>query len=231
MQDIYTSKGTSLHQINALAEWVRISVARVNDGTLDVIRFVELDLPKIIPGLHLEIESDDLMGRTRAYVRADGIGIVVAESIYNSAVGGCLSATETILHEIGHIFLHRTYAYKDLNDSRGIYTKQFHTMGPMNIAEWQARMFAFCMLFPYSVYGKYTDRLQIQVYTNYSISICEKIARHVRLMRLREADYKPEKTKEFLQKILASNRIGQQAANQPETAQIQLSFFYNQKTV
>lgn len=224
MQEVYTSKGASLHQINALAEWIRSKVAKVEQGDFDVIRFVEIDLPALFPGLYLEIEADDRMGRSRAYVRPDCLGIVVSETIYEQASNGSISAAETILHEVGHIFLHRQYSYKVLNDASGAYKPQFPNMNASNSAEWQAKMLAFCILFPYSKFRNYKTRIEIQVYTNLSLKEAERLLIHIRKLRNREHECSRNKIVEYVRDVKNQIRIN---SIQKEWKSDQLSFFHS----
>lgn len=149
MEDVYVSRPASLHNINLLATWVRKHMTQVEEGKLDVIRFVEIDLPKIYPGLYLEIESDESMPRMgRAYVAEDRLSIVVSESIYEAASNGCLFSSEVILHEVGHLFLHKKYIQKGLNNGAGQYKRSIPYKEHYSSAEWQADMFALCFLYP-----------------------------------------------------------------------------------
>lgn len=204
MLEVFSARGASLHQLNALAEWVRLNVANIKDGKFDVIRFVEIDLPNLFPGLYVEIENDNLMGRKKAYLSADPLGIVVAESIYNRAADGCLNAAETILHEVGHLFLHERYKTLGLNDAFGKYKQQFKDMSATNSAEWQAKTFAVCVMFPYSIFMKYKSRLELQVYFDLSVEQSDRVLEHIKKLRMREAERRQQSERRWIESVVGS---------------------------
>jgi IrrE N-terminal-like domain len=186
MLNVYTSRGASLHQINSLAEWVREHVAQVKDGNLDVIKFVEIDLQSIFPGLYVEILSDEDMGCRRAAISSDPLGIIVSESIYEGAANGCMFSSEVILHEVGHLFLHHKFQRIGLNNaSSEHYEDQFLNTNNANSAEWQATSFAMCLLYPYS---KIRNRDLDNIQTDFRVTKKQafRISSHMNRLRLRE---------------------------------------------
>lgn len=225
MLEVFSSRGASLHQLNTLAEWVRKNVAKVENGQLDIIRFVEIDLPHFFPGLYLEIESDSKMGKKKAYVSSDPFGLVVAESIYNRACDGCLKAAETILHEVGHLFLHDRYKSLGLNDAYGEYKEQIKDTNASNSAEWQAKSFAMCLLFPYSQFKKYEKRLELQVYFDLNVEESDRVLRHLKKLRLRDGEGCNRMEKRWIDSVLESLPTPSKV-KQRHTAAAQLELFY-----
>jgi hypothetical protein len=204
MLEVFCSRGASLHQLNSLAEWVRENVAKVRCGKLDVIKFVELDLPHFLPGFYLEIEDDHVMGRRKAYIAKDAPRIVVAESIYNRACAGNLEASETILHEVGHLFLHDKYKSLGLNDAHGRYKQQIKDTNAGNSAEWQAKAFAMCLLFPYSYFRKYNDRLEFQVYFDLSVEQSNRVLAHLKKLRLRDGERSSIQDRRWVKSVVSA---------------------------
>jgi hypothetical protein len=223
MIDAYDSRGASLHQINALAEWIRNSLASVRNGTLDVITLIEIDMPKIFPGLYVEIKSNDIMGNRNAYVHAEPLGIVVSEGVYEKASCGCINSCEIILHEVGHIFLHSKHAHLELNNAYGEYKPQFQRQEAARSAEWQARNFAFCMLFPYSRIKEFRSKLEIAVYLNVSHKLSERIEQHLRKLRLRESERDLKKESKWVSSIIKHVRM---VKNLSTDKSGQLEFFH-----
>lgn len=224
MEEVYTSQAASRHQINLFSEWVKENVGLVECGELDVIRFVEIDLQAFFPGFYLEIKSDEEMGRVKAHLSHDSIGIVVSETTYNLACQKNLDASETILHEVGHLFLHRNYAPKGLNDARGRYRPQFQGMSPTNSVEWQAKFFARCMLFPYSKMKSLTKRLEFQVYFDLSVFDADRAMEHTRALRLSESGRCVKRENTWL--ATAIGKLEKSRRIFPDSDDGQLSLFY-----
>jgi hypothetical protein len=75
------------------------------DEKIDVVRFVEFEVPKIVDGFELIVEADsEFESDILALARACPPQIVVRESVYKSAVGGFPTARLILAHELGHLF-------------------------------------------------------------------------------------------------------------------------------
>ena len=148
MKNVYVNNEASINRIRLLAEWAYSQNCKRPDADFDVVRFVEIELPAIVPGIYVHIETDDVMGSRRAFVSEKPLGLVVSESVYDAASQGCLFSSEVILHEVGHILLHHRYATLGLNDAHGVYRPQIRNMAVVDGAEWQATTFAMCLLYP-----------------------------------------------------------------------------------
>ena len=224
MLEVFSTRGASLHQINSLAEWVRDKIANISDGKFDVIKFVELDLPVFFPGLYLEIEADLFMGRRKAYLSSDSLGIVVSESVYNRASEGCLIAAESILHEVGHLFLHDKYKCLGLNDGHGPYQEQIKNTNPSNSAEWQAKNFAICVLFPYSRFKNTRDRVELQVYFDLNVAQANRIIEHIKKLRSRERDQNQKADRLWMRSVV--RRLVPDINERVHNAKDQFELFY-----
>ncbi|WP_095201419.1 ImmA/IrrE family metallo-endopeptidase [Mesorhizobium carmichaelinearum] len=183
MKNVYIAKGASLHQINRLAETIRASAFDSSEGEIDIIRYLEIDLPKIFPGLYLFIEDDVTMGARRAFISEDPLGIVVSESIYEAAAQKSAFATEVLLHEVGHLFLHHRYAALGLNNADAVYRDRIKDTPLPNSAEWQATAFALCFLYPYSFCKRYKTAIEIK--KAYKLTERQAIRIHKHLGRLK----------------------------------------------
>lgn len=225
MKEVYATRGASLHKINLLADWIRVNVANVANNKLDVIRFVELDLPRFFPGLYLSIEADLDMGRVKARISDNPFGIVVAESVYERASNGCLDAAETILHEVGHLFLHDEYKSLGLNDAFGQYEERIRDTNPANSAEWQAKAFAKCFLFPYGLADIYSRSIELQIYLDLNVERSRDALNHWKTLKLRESQRSQRAEASWLKDVLKP-LTDRKLPNQNQRKEGQLELFY-----
>lgn len=186
MNDVFVSKAASANKIRILAEWVRTEFSVHGNQDFDVIRFVELDLPKIFPGVYIHIEADEKMGSVRAFVSDEPLGLIVSESIYEGASNGCMFSAEIILHEVGHLFLHHRYAALGLNSASGPYEERVKDSGLAHSAEWQATMFALCLLYPFSTLK--TVQIASDISKRYKISQnqANRVLKHINRLKIRQ---------------------------------------------
>ncbi|MER9894080.1 hypothetical protein NKJ40_18715 [Mesorhizobium sp. M0119] len=186
MNDVFVSKAASANKIRLLAEWVRTKFSIHENQDFDVIRFIELDLPRIFPGLQTHIEADEKMGLARAFISADPLGLVVSESIYEGASNGCMFSAEIILHEVGHLFLHHKYAALGLNSASGPYEERIKEAGLAHSAEWQATIFALCFLYPFSTLKKVQIASEVSRSYKISQSQANRVLKHINRLKLRQ---------------------------------------------
>ncbi|WP_131803506.1 ImmA/IrrE family metallo-endopeptidase [Mesorhizobium sp. LCM 4577] len=186
MDDVFISRGASANKIRILAEWVRKELSNSNKGTFDIIRFIEIDLPKLFPGLYVHIESDNKMGSARAFVSEDPLGIVVSDSIYEGASNGCMFSAEIIMHEVGHLLLHHRYAALGLNSAAEPYQQRVEGAGFAHSAEWQATMFALCFLYPFSEFKKFTGVGELAKSSRLTHGQANRVLNHIKRLRVRQ---------------------------------------------
>ncbi|MCF6114057.1 ImmA/IrrE family metallo-endopeptidase [Mesorhizobium muleiense] len=185
MNDVFVSKAASANKIRILAEWVRTEFSVHENRAFDVIRFIELDLPKIFSGLHTYIEADEKMGPVRAFISTEPLGLVVSESIYEGASNGCMFSAEIILHEVGHLFLHHKYAALGLNSASGHYEERVKDSGLAHSAEWQATMFALCFLYPFSTLKKIQMASDVSKLYKINQKQANRVLKHVSRLKIR----------------------------------------------
>jgi hypothetical protein len=112
-----------------------------------VLEFLEFSLPRVLPGFDCAI-SDDMPHRMEACAFPDGCTehpdgpfIKISGQVYEAAYGGEGRARFTILHECGHVLLHRKVAVHH----RGPVGAD---LKPIENSEWQANTFSAELLMP-----------------------------------------------------------------------------------
>jgi hypothetical protein len=201
MKNVYIANGTSVHAINSLADWIRQTVVKAQNGQFDVIRFIEVDLRTLFPNLYVHIVDDSDMGASRAYIQQAPLSIILSESIYDGACGGCLFSTETILHEVGHLILHHKYASDQLNASSAQYENQIRGMSYTHSAEWQATMFAICLLFPYHDSKELSWESFLEKFGG-SRRQYDRYKRHIVRLKMRENERRISDEKRWVERII-----------------------------
>lgn len=224
MKTVFDTRGASAHQLRLLADWVREQVLSASSGKFDAIHFVEIDLQKIFPNLGIFIEPDEAMGGSRAFVSDDPLGIVMSESIYIGASNGDLFSTEIVLHEVGHLFLHKKYSSLQLNSSRTRESRIKST--PLaNNAEWQADIFAMCLLYRYDKSQLIEDTSEIKAKYGASDRQAKRVAQHFSRLRSREGSIDVARDRRWLATILGALPASTKQASKAPAGE-QLSMFF-----
>ena len=86
--DLYWKNRIGSCGIAGLAKATRSLVDLSGDEEFDIVKFLEVEILKIVPDFYLFIEDDSEMGGAKAFTTPDSKGIVVAESVYNDACHG-----------------------------------------------------------------------------------------------------------------------------------------------
>ncbi|ESZ40246.1 hypothetical protein X731_26050 [Mesorhizobium sp. L2C054A000] len=230
MNDVFVSKAASANKIRILAEWVRREFSVHESQGFDVIRFIELDLPKIFPGIQTYIEADEKMGSVRAFISADPLGLVVSESIYEGASNGCMFSTEIILHEAGHLFLHHKYAALGLNSASGPYEERIKDAGLAHSAEWQATMFALCFLYPFPRLKKVKTASEVSEIYKVSKNQANRVLKHLNRLRVRTNSTDPVTDKIWLRTIAESLPRNNRQSSMSKLSSQLLLFYGNIRT-
>ncbi|MCY1744561.1 ImmA/IrrE family metallo-endopeptidase [Ensifer sp. SL37] len=185
-KDLYASKALSGGVLNGLARATRSLCDISDDHEFDIIRFLEVDLVKIIPEFHLFIEEDRNMDGSQAFVTNESTCIVVSESVYNDACSGYFYARKILAHEFGHILLHHNMNRETKHYSTGAYKKEISKAETFNSAEWQADTFAVLLVVPHSYLksGVTGDKLQRQFKISTRQSVF--VAKRINSLRLRQ---------------------------------------------
>lgn len=160
--DLYWKNRIGRGGIAGLAKATRSLVDLSENEEFDVIRFLEVDIIKIVPEFYLYIEDDAEMGGVKAFTTPDSKGIVVAESVYNDACHGYFYARKILAHEFGHVLLHHEIENTAKHFEFACYDKQNKHMNPNDSAESQAEIFGILLLIPeqFVCNGKIDERFK-----------------------------------------------------------------------
>lgn len=111
----------------------------------DVIRILEIDLPKYCRQFALVVRPDGEMGDAEAYTEINPPHIAVRASVYQLARAQNGRARMTFAHEFGHLVMHPSEV-ANLR-SEGVLQRAYE-IPRFKSAEWQARKFASLFLMP-----------------------------------------------------------------------------------
>ncbi|WP_168800915.1 ImmA/IrrE family metallo-endopeptidase [Peteryoungia ipomoeae] len=217
-RDIYIGRGLSASTLTALASATR-SLCDIGDREdFDIIRFLEVEINKIIPDFYLFIEADAAMNGSKAFVTEDSNGIVVAETVYNDACGGLYYARKILAHEFGHVLLHHKRGNETKHFSLNGYKKQIKGMEVYHSAEWQADTFAIVLLISPNQVSSRTRPSDLCIRYKMSPKQAEFILKRLNNIRLGGPDYDRSAAKAVLSELIAKR------SSQPATGN-QLSLF------
>lgn len=132
--------GQSRKNIRDLVRVLRKIMGISADKPVDVCRLLEHVLPSIIEGFNYEVLEEFEMGDEHGRTYPKKKLIHIRKDVYDGAVRGEGRDRMTILHEIGHLFLHSgvTLSYA-----------RFENIKTYENPEWQANCFAGEFLMPY----------------------------------------------------------------------------------
>ena len=130
----------SRKQIRELTRQIRKALGIDDVAYLDVAWLLEFVLPKALPGFVLDVRDRLNMGNDHGQAKPDHNMMVLREDVYLGALEGRGRDRGTVLHELGHILLHKS----DRLTHR-------HADGPSKTfrdPEWQAKAFSGEFLVP-----------------------------------------------------------------------------------
>ncbi|MGQ2968959.1 MAG: ImmA/IrrE family metallo-endopeptidase [Allorhizobium sp.] len=213
-RDLYIGRGLSASTITAIAGATRTLCDIGDREDFDIIRFLEVEVGKILPDFYLFIESDAEMNGSKAFVTEDSNGIVVAESVYNDACGGLYYARKILAHEFGHVLLHHKRGHETKHFSVNGYRKQIQGTEVYHSAEWQADTFAIVLLISPSQVSNKTKPSDLSIRYKMSLKQAEFILKRLNNIRLGGRDYNRSVTEAVLRELLAKRSSQQAMANQ-----------------
>ncbi len=136
------AKPCSRKEIREIASMVRTIEGSVDSLYFDILHFMEVTLPKIIPRYEFCIESIEEMGNAQGLTYPDKGIVKIREDVYNRAVAGNGRDRLTIAHELFHLlrhdYSHITFARVSNKSNIKIYEDP----------EWQADAFGGELLVP-----------------------------------------------------------------------------------
>lgn len=130
----------SRKQIREFAFQVRKALGMESKLYVDIGPLLEFVLPTALNGFVYDVQEVKVMGNDHGQARPDESMIILREDVYERAVDGKGRDRGTVIHELGHLLLHKS----DRMTHR-------RAMGPSKTyrdPEWQAKAFAGEFLVP-----------------------------------------------------------------------------------
>lgn len=108
---------------------------------IDVVKLIDILIPKGIPSFNCEIEDDSIMGDYHGLCYPSECRMILKLSVYDGAVNDVGKDRFTIAHELGHLFLHA--------NGVALARTSNEDLKPYEDTEWQADQFAAELLMPF----------------------------------------------------------------------------------
>lgn len=132
----------SKQSIENFAEYIRTRT-RCTSCYMDIVRFIELVIPRFDPTFDYEYVEDGLLpAGVYAYFDPKENKLYILNSVYVRATEGVGRDRFTLAHEVGHYFLH---------DDGFTYARSTTKIPSYCNPEWQANTFASAFLIPKSL--------------------------------------------------------------------------------
>lgn len=129
----------SRKQIEEYALAVRRALGVPDDSAVDMLKLLELVLPRVLEDYRFEVVPDRELGEAEATTSMTERTIKMGETFYEAARRGQVRYPFTLAHELGHLLMHTG---NQAQMARGDSVK------PYVNAEWQADAFAGAFLMP-----------------------------------------------------------------------------------
>lgn len=129
--------------IREMARFIRKVAGQENDLCFDIVKFLDVILPKIDPDFNLIIEEESAMGECHGLTYPDRNEIHIRRDVYERACEGYGRDRLTMAHELFHLLQHekRNISYARVNGDVEI--ERFRD------PEWQASAFGGELLVPW----------------------------------------------------------------------------------
>lgn len=135
----------------------------------DMLRSIEVELPRIFSQFCLVVRPDFEMGDAEAYTEFNPPQIAVRESIYKLAQKFDGRARMTFGHELGHLVMHPGAAKLRLESGN----KSAQKIKPFESAEWQARKFGAFFLLPAHIVSQFGSFRELAANCQVSLQAAE----------------------------------------------------------
>lgn len=138
----------SRKQIREFTRQIRKALGIDQVVYIDVVSLLEFVLPNALPGFVLDIRDHSSMGGDHGQANPDQNMIVLREDVYEGALDGLGRDRGTVLHELGHVLLHKT--------ERMTHRRAAGPPKTYRDPEWQAKAFSGEFLVPAHLIGGFT---------------------------------------------------------------------------
>ncbi len=102
------AKPLSKKQIRHFVGGVRGALGISNHVCVDVEQLIDIVLPRAIPQFHYDVREPSYMADKHGEADPADMRISLREDVYDGMVAGNGRDRFTVLHEIGHLFLHQS---------------------------------------------------------------------------------------------------------------------------
>lgn len=165
------AKPISRREIRRFACEIRKSLGLENIAYFPIMEFLELILPKIMPGFELEILSQEEMGELHGKTCPADKKIYLRQDVYDRACEGQGRDRFTVAHELGHLFYHVPQNI--------VLARSNCEVRICENPEWQANTFAGELLVPFNFAGSKTEtEIMTACGVSYSAARCQKNIKH-----------------------------------------------------
>lgn len=113
---------------------------------LNLGELFEFTLPKVVNGYVFDVQSIDEMKGDHGRAMPDENQIIIREDVYLRAMAGKGRDRMTMVHELGHLLLHKS--------DRMVHRRATGTPATYRQPEWQAKAFAGEFLIPHCLIGE-----------------------------------------------------------------------------
>lgn len=132
----------SRQDIQEYAMAVRLLVGKENDPYFDIVRFLDIELPRLDPEFSLVVEDKDVLGECHGLTYPDRDEIHIRSDVYERADNGSGRDRFTMAHELFHLLQHVKENISYARTSDGVEVPAYRS------PEWQADAFGGELLMP-----------------------------------------------------------------------------------
>lgn len=133
----------SRNDIRGMARFIRKVANSENDRYFDIVKFLDIDLPKIDPDFSLIIEDEKILGECHGLTYPDRNEIHIRSDVYERAYHDSGRDRLTMAHELFHLLQHTKENVSYARVGRRAKVEAFRD------PEWQADAFGGELLVPY----------------------------------------------------------------------------------
>lgn len=162
------AKPVSRQDIRTIASVVRGWEGCTNQLFFDIVHFMEITLPQIVPAYTFEVSSMEEMGAAHGLTYPDKAIVKIREDVYERAVDGNGRDRLTIAHELFHLLMHE--------DSNIVFARgnEVNDIKPYEDPEWQADAFGGELLVPHHlVQGMTVGEISLRCGVSYAAARCQ----------------------------------------------------------